>query len=67
MGCTRQTAQPMSGASLAGASVGGFLSASPFMLLLGFASGAFIAWNYVLPKQRSGGMSGSRRHRRRRR
>jgi hypothetical protein len=62
MGCTRPTTQPQSSAPLSGA-VGGLLAASPFTMIIGFAFGAFIAWNYVLPKS-TRGVSGHRGRRR---
>jgi hypothetical protein len=73
MGCTRPTTQPMgsvaipsfsSGKALSGA-VGGLFAASPFTMVVGFAFGAFLAWNYVLkPSNHGGGVSGHRRRRR---
>jgi hypothetical protein len=63
-------AMPVTPTPLSGA-VGGILAASPFTMLIGFAAGAFIAWNWVLPKTTSEaaarGISGHRSRKRRRR
>jgi hypothetical protein len=73
VGCTRPTSQPgTQGVQLAGAlrgkglqgAVGGILAASPFMMLMGFGFGAFLAWRYALAPKASSQVSGHRRRRR---